>query len=65
MLIVYTWQRGLFNLNERVIPQIRYWERIHLLNDILPGLTGQECYGHIRNIRRSCFWMIRTWSNQN
>ncbi|KAE8420926.1 hypothetical protein BDV36DRAFT_281150 [Aspergillus pseudocaelatus] len=35
-------QRGLFNLNERVMPQLGYRKRIHLLNDILPGLTGAK-----------------------
>ncbi|KAF3483849.1 tyrosyl-tRNA synthetase [Arthroderma uncinatum] len=33
-------QRGIFNLGEQFLPELGYSKRVHLLNEMLPSLTG-------------------------
>jgi tyrosyl-tRNA synthetase len=33
-------QRGIFNLGEQFLPELGYKKRVHLLNELLPSLTG-------------------------
>lgn len=33
-------QRGIFNLGEQFLPELGYEKRVHLMNVLLPGLTG-------------------------
>lgn len=42
MLTTYPLQRGLFSFEERMMPQLGCKKRIHMLNNILPSLTGSK-----------------------
>ncbi|KAE8153821.1 Aminoacyl-tRNA synthetase [Aspergillus avenaceus] len=33
-------QRGIFNMGEQFLPQLGYEKRVHLMNEMLPSLTG-------------------------
>ena len=33
-------QRGIFNLGEQFLPELGYEKRVHLMNELLPSLTG-------------------------
>ena len=42
-------QRGLFIFNERVLPQMGYRRRAHMMNSMVPGLAGPKMSSSIKN----------------